>query len=154
MISKRLASRRFFNCLLAVSLIAHSTPSRAPGSPSAANKAQYLELQEHYGRSDGRHSLPDGARPLARWPYLQSVTASGAVVRWGTRDPDAGSTIRWWRVGEVPHRRPGYELCDELSRQAELRQERCLLYVAATRARDQLLITGYGRRSPLLGAKQ
>lgn len=30
-------------------------------------------------------------------------------------------------------------------------QERCLLYVAATRARDSLVITGFGDRSPLLG---
>ena len=29
-------------------------------------------------------------------------------------------------------------------------RERCLLYVASTRARDRLLITGYGEKSPLL----
>lgn len=36
---------------------------------------------------------------------------------------------------------------DEASRQDHLLSERCLLYVAATRARDLLLVTGYGERS-------
>ena len=39
---------------------------------------------------------------------------------------------------------------DEASREDHLLNERCLLYVAATRARDLLLITGYGMRSEFL----
>jgi superfamily I DNA/RNA helicase len=34
----------------------------------------------------------------------------------------------------------------------ELR-ERCLLHVAMTRARDELVVLGFGRPSPLLGAR-
>jgi superfamily I DNA/RNA helicase len=35
----------------------------------------------------------------------------------------------------------------------ELR-ERCLLYVACTRARDELVITGYGTKSPFLESNE
>lgn len=40
---------------------------------------------------------------------------------------------------------------DEASRQDHLLSERCLLYVAATRARDLLLVSGHGEQSELLG---
>ena len=40
---------------------------------------------------------------------------------------------------------------DDIGRTEHEIQERCLLYVAATRARDELVITGYGERSPFLG---
>jgi superfamily I DNA/RNA helicase len=40
---------------------------------------------------------------------------------------------------------------DEASREDHLLGERCLLYVAATRARDLLCVTGHGGRSELLG---
>ena len=39
---------------------------------------------------------------------------------------------------------------DEVSREGHERQERCLLYVASTRARDELIITGFGRPSRFL----
>ncbi|MCU0862573.1 MAG: AAA family ATPase [Planctomycetes bacterium] len=39
---------------------------------------------------------------------------------------------------------------DPTARSAALQQERCLLYVACTRARDELAICGYGRPSPFL----
>ena len=42
------------------------------------------------------------------------------------------------------------EGADEASREDHELQERCLLYVATTRARDELLITGYGKPSPFL----
>jgi len=43
---------------------------------------------------------------------------------------------------------------DDPAERAELEvQERCLLYVAATRARDTLTITSYGEPSPLLGLR-
>lgn len=50
----------------------------------------------------------------------------------------------------MPMRFPAwYQL--EPEKQAEHdKQQRCLLYVAATRARDELAITGYGRPSPFL----
>ena len=39
---------------------------------------------------------------------------------------------------------------DAASKKEALAQERCLLYVACTRARDELVITGYGKASKLL----
>ncbi len=41
---------------------------------------------------------------------------------------------------------------DDAAREDAVQQERCLLYVAATRARDLLAITGHGRASPFLQA--
>jgi superfamily I DNA/RNA helicase len=41
---------------------------------------------------------------------------------------------------------------DEASRQDREMGERCLLYVGASRARDELVIVGYGRPSPILPA--
>lgn len=41
------------------------------------------------------------------------------------------------------------EAADETSAEDHELQERCLLYVAMTRARDDLVITGFGRSSPL-----
>lgn len=39
---------------------------------------------------------------------------------------------------------------DKASREEHERQERCLLYVASTRARDELVITGFGSPSEFL----
>jgi hypothetical protein len=50
--------------------------------------------------------------------------------------------------GTVPHRRSS--TFDDAEEKSRLLQERCLLYVAATRARDELVITGYGDPSPFL----
>lgn len=41
---------------------------------------------------------------------------------------------------------------DELQHDYDLLRERCLLYVACTRARDQLVLTGSGPASSLLPA--
>lgn len=42
---------------------------------------------------------------------------------------------------------------DPTSRASALQQERCLLYVACTRARDELAVCGFGKASPLLDAQ-
>ncbi|NLE88069.1 MAG: ATP-binding domain-containing protein, partial [Myxococcales bacterium] len=39
---------------------------------------------------------------------------------------------------------------DDAARQAHIEQEKRLLFVAATRARDELLVTGFGDPSPLI----
>lgn len=39
---------------------------------------------------------------------------------------------------------------DPTTRTAAMQQERCLLYVACTRARDELVVCGFGKMSPLL----
>ncbi|MBK8979632.1 MAG: AAA family ATPase [Planctomycetes bacterium] len=49
--------------------------------------------------------------------------------------------------GRVPLEIPD---ADEAGRADRLLQERCLFYVAATRARDELVVTGYGKASPFL----
>jgi len=51
--------------------------------------------------------------------------------------------------GEVPLRF-ALETEDAATRKEALAQERCLLYVACTRARDELVICGYGKPSKLL----
>ena len=53
--------------LLAVLLFVplYGNPGNQPESPSAADKALYLELQKEYGRDDGRYSLPEGSKQLS-----------------------------------------------------------------------------------------
>lgn len=53
-------------------------------------------------------------------------------------------------AGDMPLALPADALSDDAARRAHEDAERRLLYVAATRARDQLLVTGYGRECPLL----
>lgn len=52
--------------------------------------------------------------------------------------------------GAVPLVLPQGANSDAGSRADHVKSERCLLYVAATRARDEVFITGHGRPSPLL----
>jgi superfamily I DNA/RNA helicase len=47
-----------------------------------------------------------------------------------------------------------YSFPDQASKEDFELGERCLLYVAATRARDELAATGWGRRSPLCSRGQ
>ena len=51
--------------------------------------------------------------------------------------------------GTVPLERE--RVADEVSAEAYKLQERCLFYVACTRARDELVVAGYGGRSRFLG---
>jgi superfamily I DNA/RNA helicase len=50
-------------------------------------------------------------------------------------------------------RLPEGVLSDDAAREDHVLQERRLLFVAATRARDELVVTGYGDRSPLLDGR-
>jgi superfamily I DNA/RNA helicase len=52
--------------------------------------------------------------------------------------------------GSVPQKLPADKFADEVARDAFLQGERHLLYVAATRARDELLVTGHGTASEFL----
>ena len=54
--------------------------------------------------------------------------------------------------GRMPLRPAGWESLDAAAREAHDLMERCLLYVASTRARDRLTLTAGGRPSPLLAA--
>lgn len=52
--------------------------------------------------------------------------------------------------GLMPLRVRAYFELNEEDRKVWDRRQRCLLYVAASRARDELLVTGWGKRSPFL----
>ena len=52
--------------------------------------------------------------------------------------------------GQVPLDVAVDPFADEASRQDHDLQERCLLYVAATRARDELVVTGFGEKCSYL----
>ena len=52
--------------------------------------------------------------------------------------------------GDMPLALPDEALSDDAARKAHDDAERRLLYVAATRARDELLVTGFGSRSQFL----
>lgn len=45
----------------------------------------------------------------------------------------------------------GADFADDAGREDYEQGERCLLYVSATRARDELVVTGFGTRSPFVG---
>lgn len=52
--------------------------------------------------------------------------------------------------GEVPQNLPRAAFADEQSWEDFIKRERSLLYVAATRARDELVVTGFGTASTLI----
>ena len=52
--------------------------------------------------------------------------------------------------GEVPLALFSTAFADEASREDHEKRERCLFYVASTRARDELVVTGLGGRSKFL----
>ena len=49
--------------------------------------------------------------------------------------------------GNVPLALPEAAFADEASQSDHERRERCLFYVASTRARDELVVTGFGKPS-------
>lgn len=52
--------------------------------------------------------------------------------------------------GIIPYESPSTETSDSVVKQERENQERSLIYVAATRAKKEVVITGYGEMSPLL----
>ena len=53
--------------------------------------------------------------------------------------------------GVVPYDLPDEKFADDVARHEHMKTERALFYVAATRARDHLVVMGVGDASPLLG---
>lgn len=54
--------------------------------------------------------------------------------------------------GVVPYDLPDEKFADDVARHEHMKTERALFYVAATRARDHLVVMGVGDASPLLGS--
>ncbi len=103
---------------------------------------RYLPLLEQAGirsveiRIEGEDRLPDDAVRVATMHRLKGLEFPCILLAGVQR-------------GEVP-----YELRDapdEAAREDHELQERCLFYVAASRARDELVVCGFGEPSPLLG---
>lgn len=113
-----------------------------------------------------------GARTnnAVRQRYRPALEAAGIAAVVVERDPDKLQKAATVRLSTM-HRMKGLEFArvllasvqdgmlplrvglpdgDEAARADREQQDRCLLYVACTRARDALVITGYGRPSPLL----
>jgi hypothetical protein len=108
-------------------------------------------------------------RALVRDRYQTILQAAGIATVIVEKDPESEAKRPGVRLATM-HRMKGLEFRrvllagvqegtvpltvaeagdDAAASDFELR-ERCLLYVAATRARDELVVTGYGRRSPFL----
>ena len=56
------------------------------------------------------------------------------------------------QAGKVPLERPTEAFADDVARHEHEQTERALFYVASTRARDTLLITGVGEPSPFVSS--
>ncbi len=100
-------------------------------------------------------------------PLLEKAGIATVMVK---RDPESEASQPGVRLATM-HRMKGLEFSrvllagvqdgsmplditmtsDEVSREDHELQERCLLYVASTRARDELAITGFGKPSKFLG---
>ena len=100
-------------------------------------------------------------------PLLEQAGIATVMVK---RDPESEASSPGIRLATM-HRMKGLEFSrvllagvqdgsmplditmtsDEVSREDHELQERCLLYVASTRARDELAITGFGKPSRFLG---
>ncbi len=85
----------------------------------------------------------------------QALAELGAGVRLSTLHRLKGTEFK--RVllcgiqqGLMPLQRSAANYGDDFSEEDFLKQERCLFYVAATRARDELVVLGHGRTSPFL----
>ena len=108
--------------------------------------------------------------PQLRDRYQVGLSTAGLKTMMVERDPEGEAGIPGIRLatmhrlkglefprvllvgvheGSVPPSHLVQEADEEIRKQLELR-EKCLLYVACTRARDELVITGYGTPSPLM----
>ena len=143
------------------------TSSDAEAERIVAQVQQWLAIPDV---SPGDICVAARTRKLVEGHYRQVIESAGlpAVVIKGDADPPDRTSVRlatMHRVkglefryviiagvqqGTVPHELSKAKLVDQAMRDAHLAGERHLLYVAATRARDELLVTGYGKRSPLL----
>lgn len=96
-----------------------------------ASRAPFVRLEQQSDREAG-----PGVR-VATMHRVKGLEFACVVVAGLTAD-------------EIPFRPPPYLWLDEQDRAEHDRQERCLLFVAATRARDRLVLTAGGTPSPFL----
>lgn len=123
------------------------------------------------GAEPGTICVAARTHQLVRDRYRRILESGGIPISLIEADDRGGTPARGVRLATM-HRMKGLEFmrvivagvqegvvpwlpqndgpADEASRRHRELQERSLLYVAATRARDELLITGFGRPSPFL----
>jgi len=96
---------------------------------------RYLPLLEQAGipaveiKTDDEASLPSGVR-IATMHRVKGLEFPCMLL----------AAIQAGEIGRLQNK----DFPDDASLQAFLQQERCLVYVAATRARDELVVTGFG----------
>jgi superfamily I DNA/RNA helicase len=142
---------------------------------SATEEAQFVADQVSTWRAEGVAASAIGvvartradlagvtaAFTNAEVPFADiSAAATGGKVQTGTMHSSKGLEFaRLIVVGANADRIPlPFAVTplneDEVQHQADIQRERCLLYVACTRARDQLIVTSHGAASALLPASQ
>jgi superfamily I DNA/RNA helicase len=110
---------------------------------NALLRGRYQQLLEQAGiqcapvRTEADAGLPAGAVRLATMHRMKGLEFARVLLA-GVQD------------GTMPQQ---VEAADEGARAEHELQERCLFYVASSRARDELVVTGFGRRSGLFGAE-
>ena len=102
---------------------------------------------------------PGSKVPLTSRGYLEATTDTAKIDQWWSQRPNANIGIATNGLividvddGRMPLRAALTDkAADELQHRLDLQTERCLLYVACTRARDHLWVGWSGQPSRFLG---
>ncbi|SEP88069.1 Part of AAA domain-containing protein [Mycobacterium sp. 88mf] len=152
----------------------HGQPPVLSGHPTAEAEAKFIAATVRGWIDSGISPAEIGVAVRAKWltskiehalraAGLRSVDLAKAAddddaVRIGTMHRVKGLEFRYMCVAEVSAKQvPAANAVtpvqdDKQTHQQDLERERCLLFVACTRAREELLITWHGDPSPFLTA--
>lgn len=83
----------------------------------------------------------------ARFPHNESSAATPMTYLSLADEIEASLPPATVHKGEMPFDLPDSTLSDPSARADHERRERCLFYVASTRGRDELVVTGFGGSS-------